>query len=343
MITIGVIGFGYWGPNLVRNFARLSDARVSWICDLDTKLLLSATRQYPGIKTTTKYREILGDRSCDAVVIATPPSTHASFGKAALAAGKHVLIEKPLTIVARDAKQLIALSKRGKRILMVDHTYVYTPAVATISEILKKGELGKLLSIDSVRTNLGIIQTDVNVLYDLATHDFSIIDYLLGTTPTRISAIGTNHQMVRQDTSAYITARYPSPRFGEAGNNIFVHVHVSWLTPVKIRRMMIVGTKKMLVYDDNESSEKIKIYDQGVRVTNNPRNSYQQHIGYRTGNIVSPFIPLAEGLAGMTQAFVEAIASGTPPPTDGESGLRVVKILESATLAMRSKKKMIYL
>lgn len=335
MVTIGVIGFGYWGPNLVRNFTRHRGTRVSWICDLDPKLLLAASRLYPGTKTTTNYREILSDEGCNGVVIATPPSTHFPLGKETLAAGKHVLIEKPLTIAASEASQLIALAWRRKKILMVDHTYVYTPAVATIGQILKKGELGTILSIDSVRTNLGIIQNDVNVLYDLACHDFSIIDYLLGTSPTSISAIGTNHQMVRQDTSAYITANYPK--------NIFVHVHVSWLTPVKIRRMMIIGTKKMLVYDDNESSEKIKVYDQGVRVTNNPRNSYQQRIGYRTGNIVSPFVLLQEGLVAMTSAFVEAIISGTPPPTSGECGFRVVKILESATLALHSKKKMIYL
>ncbi len=342
MVTIGIIGFGYWGPNLVRNFTRLPQARVGWICDLDTKLLLAASRLYPGTKTTTNYREILSDDRVTAVVIATPPSTHFSLGKAALAAGKHVLIEKPLTIAASDAKQLIALARRKKKILMVDHTYVYTPAVATIGQILKKGELGSLLSIDSVRTNLGIIQNDVNILYDLACHDFSIIDYLLGTTPTSISAIGTNHRMLRQDTSAYITAQYPLPA-GRQGKNVFVHVHVSWLTPVKIRRMMIIGTKKMLVYDDNESSEKLKIYDRGISISAEAPNTYQQRIGYRTGNIVSPFIPMAEGLVAMTSAFVEAIISGTPPPTSGECGFRVVKILESATLALHSKKKMIYL
>lgn len=335
MIRIAVIGFGYWGPNLVRNFTNTGKATVSWICDVSPKRCEEAKRQYPWTKTTSNYRDVFADPTCNGIVIATPVTTHFPLGKAALNAGKHVLIEKPMTFRSHEAASLIALAKKMKKILMVDHTFVYTPAIQIMYELIKHNELGTILSIDSVRTNLGIIQKDVNVIYDLATHDFSIIDFLLKRVPTSISAIGTNHDMIKQETSAYITARYPK--------NIFVHVHVSWLTPVKIRRMMIVGTKKMLVYDDNESSEKIKVYDRGVHVMTDPTDSYQQRVGYRTGAIVSPFVPLEEGLAAMAKAFVAAIKTGKPPQTDGKSGLRVVKILERANESLGNKKSMLRL
>lgn len=327
MVTLGVIGFGYWGPNLIRNFSNLPNVTVSWICDLDTKLLGVAKRLYPNTKTTRDYHTILADDACEAVVVATPISTHFTLTDQALGANKHVLVEKPLTVTSEQAKRLVRLARKKKRILMVDHTYVYTPAVGAMKALIKKGDLGKLIAIDSVRTNLGLIQKDVNVIYDLAVHDFSIIDFLLQTTPSTVSATGTNHPVVGQETSVYVAARYPT--------GVFAHVHVSWLTPVKIRRMMLIGTKKMLLYDDNESSEKVKIYDRGISVRPDTTDTYQQRIGYRTGAVVVPYIPLQEGLKDMTKSFVRAIETGIHPPTDDQSGLRVVRILESATQSLR--------
>lgn len=336
MIRIAVIGYGYWGPNIVRNFSRVPGCTVRWICDVHAQALKPLTLTYPATKLTTSFSDVLQDPLVDAIVIATPNATHFPLGVKALVAGKHVLLEKPMTQTSRQARSLVTLARKKKKILMVDHTFVYTPAVAKLREILNKQALGDILSIDCVRTNLGLIQKDSNVIYDLATHDFSIINYLLGTTPRSVSARGfylTNHES--EAAAAYITANYPK--------NLFVHAHVSWLSPVKIRTITIIGTKKMLVYDDMESSEKIKIFDKSVSVSRDPKAIHQLRVGYRIGSMIAPHIILEEGLLGMAKAFVKAIKTGHPPISDGTTGYEVVRCIEAATVSLRRRGKSVTL
>ena len=331
MIRIGVVGYGYWGPNIVRNFSRLTNATVAWVCDVNPKTLKEIPLIYPTIKTTNRYKDLLEDPSLDAVVIVTPTSTHLPLARLALLSGKHVLVEKPMTTTAREARVLVNLAKRKKRILMVDHTFIYTPAIRKLKAIIKSKQLGDIYYIDSVRTNLGILQKDANVVYDLATHDFSIMDYLFHQMPKTISATGITQKDLKQETVAHIGSTYK--------NGLFVHCHVNWLSPIKIRRMMFIGTKKMLTYDDIEPSEKLKIYDKGVSFIKDPKQSYQLRIGYRSGSAVVPNIPLEEGLYGMAQEFIRAIRLKRPPVTDGSMGLRVVTCLETATKSLRAKGK----
>ena len=333
MIGIGIVGYGYWGPNLVRNFSRLTNARITWVCDIDQKLLADVPRLYPTIQTTAVFDDLLKDPDTHAVVIATPVSTHFPLGHLALKAGKHLFIEKPMTMTVKDARFLTKLARKKRRILMVDHTFVHTPAVEKIKEILRSKTLGTLQYIDCVRTNLGLLQKDTNVIYDLAPHDFGVLHYLLGRNPTSISATGASPHNTGQEEVAHISAQY--------GKNLFVHSHVSWLSPIKIRTMIFVGTEKMLLYDDMESSEKIKIYDKSVSVTKNPKLLRQLRIGYRTGEMVSPHIPVAEGLAGATLAFVKAIETKKAPASDGRAGTDVVGVIEAATKSLRQKGKSI--
>jgi len=328
MIHIGIIGFGYWGPNVARNIRSLPNVDISWICDRNPHVLKDIPRQYPTAKTTTDVRQVLADPKTDAVVIATPLATHVSLAQAALSAGKHVLVEKPLSPTVAEAIILVALAKSRKRTLMVDHTYLYTPEVIKIRDIIQSGQLGKVFFIDSVRTNLGVIRSDSNVIFDLATHDFSIIDYMFAKAPNAVSGTGFAPQKMQQETVAYITARYP--------NGLFFHTHVSWLSPVKIRTMMFVGTKRMLVYNDIEPSEKIKIYDKGISALTDPHAQYQLRIGYRTGGMTAPRLPMREGLLTMAEDFVKAITKGENPVSDGPMGIRVIRAVESATQSIRT-------
>ncbi len=328
MIRVAVIGYGYWGPNIVRNFLRLDTCAVRWVCDLKAGVLRALAKQYPAISVTTRYEDILTDNAVHAVVIVTPTATHFSLAKRALTAGKHVLVEKPMTYTSSEARALVDFAKSKKKILMVDHTFVYTPAIQKIKDVLVKKMLGDIVYIDCVRTNLGLLQKDANVIYDLATHDISIIDYLLGVLPRSISAYGFHHnQHASQAAVAHITAKYP--------NNVFFHSHVSWLSPVKVRTMTIVGTKKMLLYDDMEASEKVKIFDTSISVARDPKAIHQLRVGYRIGSIVAPHIPLEEGLFGMAKTFIRAIKTGKPPITDGNAGLRVIRVIEAATDSLR--------
>ncbi len=329
MIRIAVIGFGYWGPNIVRNLAQLPSARISWVCDTNLKVLKDIPRQYPTIKTTKNAENIFSDTNTDAVIIATPPSTHFHLAKTAITSGKHVLVEKPMTRTPAEAKKLIQLARDKKKILMVDHTFLYTSAVRKLKEIVQKGVLGKIFYVDSVRTNLGLFQKDSNVISDLSVHDFSIMDYLFGTKPISVTATGMSHANFNQETVAYISAQYP--------NSVFMHAHVSWLSPMKIRRMIIVGTKKMAVYDDIEPSEKIRIYDKSVTVT------HDLHMGYRSGSVTIPKLGVREALSGVTAEFVRAIRTGTSPLTDGTQGALVVRCVEAATKSLRSRGKTIRL
>lgn len=316
MIRIAVIGYGYWGPNIVRNVQALPQADISWICDMNPKVLPK------GIRTTTRPEDVFSDAKTDAVVIATPPSTHYPLAKIALMNNKHVLVEKPLATTSIDAEALVKLAKKNKKTLMVDHTFIYTPAIKLLNKIIHAKTLGEIKSVDSVRTNLGLFQKDSNVLFDLAVHDFSIMDYLFNQTPTHITATGIKEKALGQETVAYVNVHYP---------NFFMHTHVSWLSPIKIRRMIFVGSKKMLVYDDMEPSEKIKIYDKSVTV------SRELQVGYRSGSVFIPHIGVEEGLFGMMTEFVRAIRTGKPPITDGSQGLRVVRCIEEANLSMHKK------
>ena len=330
MIRIAVIGFGYWGPNIVRNFSSIPNVTVQWVCDLNPKALIQVHNVYPAIKTTSRLDDIWSDKSTDAVVIVTPTATHYPLAQMALKNGKHVLLEKPMTQTSKDAAALVRLASEKKKILMVDYTFIYTPAIQKIKSLLDRKELGDIYYVDSVRTNLGILQKDSNVIYDLATHDFSIMDYLFGDMPTTIAATGITHHELKQETVAHIAATY---------KNVFLHCHVSWLSPVKIRRMIFVGTKKMLMYDDIEPSEKIKIYDKGVSFVKDPKESYQLRIGYRSGDATVPHLPIEEGLSGMTKEFIRAIRTKKNPITDGDMGERVVRCLEKATLSLRKNGK----
>lgn len=326
MIGIGVIGYGYWGPNLARNFAETKGARMVAVSDLSQGRLVQAKARYPAIKTFTDVNEMIADSEVEAVAISTPVSTHFDLAMRALQAGKHVLVEKPLTSTVAEAELLLAEAARRQRIVMVDHTFIYTGAVRKIKELITQGRLGQLYYYDSVRVNLGLFQHDVNVLWDLAVHDLSIMDYVLEAQPHSVSATGVSHIPGRPENIAYLTCFFE--------NNLIAHFHVNWLAPVKIRRTLICGDQQMIVFDDLEPSEKIKIYDKGVTVKDDPEGVYQLLIGYRSGDMWAPQLKTIEALALEAQHFVECIEQNKTPLTDGEAGLRVVRILEAATRSL---------
>jgi predicted dehydrogenase len=323
---IGVIGYGYWGPNLVRNFSEIPGSRVVAVSDLRADRLAPIVARYPSVKLTTDYHDLLNDPDIDAVVVATPVSTHFPLALEALNAGKHVLVEKPLAPTTEQAERLIATAAARGLILAVDHTFVYTGAVRKIKELVDSGRLGRLYYYDSVRVNLGLVQPDVNVLWDLAVHDLSIMDYVLGQQPHAVAATGAAHIPGKPVNTAYLTCFF--------ADNVLAHFHVNWLAPVKIRRTLIGGDRQMIVYDDLEPSEKIKVYDKGITVTNGENGSYDLLVGYRAGDMWAPQLSMAEALRVEAQHFVESIQQGTRPITDGEAGLRVVRILEAATRSL---------
>ena len=263
MIRVGIIGYGYWGPNLVRNFAELPEATVHAVADLDGLKLELAKRRYPAVNTTTNFVDLVKDPKIDAVIIATPVSSHFELAMAALKAGKHVWVEKPLTETSLQARKLIDEAEKRKLTLLVDHTFVYTGAVRKMQEVVSSGDLGKVYYYDAIRVNLGLFQRDVSVISDLAVHDFSILDFLLGEHPSAVSASGMTHFAGTPENLAYITLFYDS--------GIIAHANVNWLAPVKVRQILLGGSKKMIVYDDMEVSEKVKVYDSGVSFTDDPR------------------------------------------------------------------------
>ncbi|HEV2904980.1 MAG TPA: Gfo/Idh/MocA family oxidoreductase [Pyrinomonadaceae bacterium] len=327
--TIGVIGCGYWGPNLMRNFAENEAAQLRWLCDTDEERLTAMGRRYPAARTTTDYQKLLADRELDAIAVVTPVATHYPITKAALLAGKHVLVEKPLTATAREAEELIELADRNRRALMVDHTFVYTGAVRKMKEILKNGELGDLLYFDSVRINLGLFQRDINVLWDLAPHDLSIMDYLIERQPIGVSALGSCHIEPGIENIAYLVMKFP--------DDFIAHFHFNWLAPVKIRRTLIAGARKMILYDDIEPTEKVRVYDKGVTANRigDREADYQTLVSYRTGDVWAPKLDATEALHHVVAEFLDSIRSSRKPLTDGESGLRVVSILEAAQQSIK--------
>lgn len=330
MKKVALIGYGYWGPNLLRNLFDTKDCEVTYCCDLSVDKLYLAKKRYPSINITTDLELILHDETVDAILIATPTKTHFPIAEKALLAGKDILIEKPMTMNTIEAKRLIELAAEKKKIVMVDHTFLFNNAVLKIKELIEGGELGEILYIDSVRTNLGLFQPDVNVVFDLATHDFSIIQFLLGSKPISVQATGKSHFNVQEDV-AYITVEYPK--------NILAHVHVSWLSPLKIRRMLIIGTKKMIVYDEDKPSEEIRIYDKGVILEEiYLQMEKQAKITYRSGDILLPKINIVEPLSQLTDTFIKAIhqQGKREVKSDGKFALDVIQILETANKSIRT-------
>ncbi len=334
-VGIGVVGYGYWGPNLVRNFVSNPSARLVAIADLDRGKLAASARLYPGVATTDRYEDLLKDPSIDAIAIATPVRTHYELGLAALKAGKHVLVEKPLAQSADLVRRLSDEADRRGLTLMVDHTFLYTPAVQKIRELVKKGELGDVYYYDSTRSSLGLFQSDVNVIWDLAVHDISIIQYILDEDPVAVSATGSCHVAGSPENMAHITLFFEG--------NCVAHVSVNWLSPIKVRQTFIGGSKKMIVYDDLEPTEKIKVYDKGITLDGPSDDVHQFRIGYRAGDMWAPNISTKEALQTEVEHFIDCVRNSSPPMSSAASGLQVVEILEAASRSIAEQGKPVQL
>lgn len=340
MVNLGIIGCGYWGPNLVRNFNSINGVNVSYCADIDESRLKHVKELYPKISVTKYCKEILNNKDIDAVIVATPIETHYKIAKDVLNADKHVLIEKPITNNSEHAKELIKLAEKSKKILMVDHTFEYSSPVRKIKEIIDKGELGELFTIDMIRVNLGLFQENVNVIWDLAPHDVSMLLYYLNEMPLSAKAIGQSYIRDGIEDDAHVTLIFK--------NKIMASMHVSWLDPCKIRRTTIVGNRKMLVFDDTAQDEKIKIYDKGVAIQKNkiPRQPYydtyeQWILTYRTGEIYAPKIENKEPLNVMANHFIDCIKNNKKPLSDGYSGLKAVKVIEAMQESLKNDGKKI--
>jgi len=328
MIGVGLIGYGYWGPNLARNIAETPGFRLAAIADTRPERLDLAVRRHPGVVALTDSMALVDHRSVDAVVVATPLRTHVSLARAALERGKHTLVEKPLASTVADAESLREIADRRGTCLMVDHTFVYTGAVQRIKTIIDSGDLGALLYLDSVRVNLGLFQNDSNVVWDLAPHDLAVVDFLLAEQPHAVSATGGTVSGYHQESIAYITLHYPS--------GFLAHLHVNWLAPVKIRRMLIGGAQKMLAYDDMEPSEKVRVYDKGVAFDPGDDESRRELlVSYRSGDMYAPRLDRQEALHVLMNEFARAIAERRAPLTDAAAGIRVVRLLEAAERSLR--------
>ena len=328
-MNIGIVGYGYWGPNLVRNFNAIKGARVHSVADLDERRLHLVKTRYPETQTTTDVRSMIADPAIDAIAVATPVSSHYELALSALQAGKHVFIEKPLTETAEQAERLIEEADKRGLLLHVDHTFVYTGAVRKMRELVDGGEIGDLYYYDSVRVNLGLFQNDVDVMWDLAVHDLSIMDYVFPCTPVAVSASGVNHVESSPANIAFLTVFFEE--------NCIAHFHVNWLAPVKVRRTLIGGSRKMIVYDDLEPSEKIKVYEKGITTVQGKEHAYRQRIGYRTGDMWAPNLELVEALQVEAAHFVECVEAQKASLSDGQAGLRVVRILEAASQSLSEK------
>ena len=327
MINVGVIGCGYWGPNLIRNFSWLPDSKVLICCDRDVERLERMIRLYPGIETTTEAEMLFKDPRLHAIAIATPVFSHYGLAREALVNEKHVFVEKPMTHSVETCLSLIEIAEKMGRILMVGHTFEYTAAVNKIKEIIEAGELGEPLYISSIRVNLGLFQPDINVSWDLAPHDISIITYLLGQVPESVNCMGKSHYRKGIEDVATLTLNYE--------NGVISFIHSSWLDPNKIRKTTIVGSKKMLVYNDVEPQEKIKIYDKGVDAPPYYDTYGDFQFSYRYGDIHSPRLDDYEPLKKQCEHFVHCVEQGLRPRSDGFSGLRVVSVLEAASKSLQ--------
>lgn len=319
-LRVGVIGYGYWGPNVVRNLYSLDGCTVASLCDRDPAALGKARRTYPGLEMTTDHTELLTSPQIDAVAIVTPVWTHYELARAALENGKHVFVEKPFTSTSHQAEELVELADRKNLRIMVDHTFLFTGAVKKIRELIDKGVLGPLFYFDSARVNLGLFQHDVSVVWDLAPHDLSIMDYVIREKAQAVVATGGSHLNGHADM-AFITVYFP--------DNVLAHINVNWLSPVKVRTTLIGGRDKMLVWNDLEADEKIKVYDKGVTVTN-AEGVYDLLVSYRSGDVWAPKVDQTEALKAELAYFLDCIKTGATPFNDGRAGLRVVRMLEAA-------------
>lgn len=326
MIKIGIIGYGYWGPNLVRNFSGNKNFQVAQVADSRQERLDLLQRNYPAISITTNPDDIINDPAIDAVAVATPVFTHFKLAQASLKNGKHVLLEKPMTATAKEAEDLIQLAQKKRLTLMVDHTFLYTGGVQKMKQLIDNDTIGKVKYLDSTRINLGLFQPDINVLWDLAPHDISILTYLVNEAPYSLNATGASHTKNGLENIAFLTVNFPS--------GMIAHFNCSWSSPVKIRLMLIGGDKKMIVFNDLEPTEKIKIYDTGYKVKTDEEKQ-RLLVDYRTGDIFIPKTPNTEALALMAEDFAQAILNNQIPLANFNSGLAVIKILEAANRSLK--------
>lgn len=336
-MKVAVVGYGYWGPNLVRNFSWLEGVDVKYVCDLDRGRLDKVSNLFPNVSiTTTEYQQILDDSEVEAVAIATPVNSHYSLSEAALQSGKHLLIEKPMTDTVESSNRLVELAKEKDRVLMVDHTFLYTGAVRKIKELVDAGKIGDIYYFDSVRVNLGLFQNDVNVIWDLAPHDLSIMTYVIDKKPVSVSAVGVSHVKDGLENIAYLTVFYE--------DTTFAHFHMNWLSPIKVRQIMIGGSKKMVVYNDMENTEKIKVYDSGVETKPGSKDElYHTLVQYRTGDMYAPKLDQTEALRTECRHFIDCIKTGSRPISDGEFGVQIVKMLAAAQASIEQQGKNIRL
>lgn len=332
-MNFGVIGYGYWGPNVVRNLASLEDSQVLAIAEMSPPARERAQKAYPGIKVTPDASDVFLSAQIDAVAVVTPVWTHYELAKAALENGKHVFVEKPFTSNAAQAEELINLAQKKNLKIMVDHTFLFTGAVKKIWQLLEEGTLGKLYYYDATRVNLGLFQHDINVLWDLAPHDLSIMDYLIKASPEAIVATGQKHLNGHEDV-AYMTLYFPE--------KVIAHINVNWLSPVKVRTTLIGGEKRMLVWNDLEADEKVKVYDRGVDITSR-EGVYELLVNYRSGDMWAPQLEQAEALRQELSYFVDCISNGQEPLNNGCAGLRVVKMLEAASASLNKRGALVYL
>ena len=332
MISVGVIGYGYWGPNIVRNFNAVPGSKVTQVCDTNAQTLAHVVQDYPSMKVTEDFESILGDPEINVVAIVTPVSTHYELAKRALQNGKHVFVEKPFTATSAQAEELVELAERKNLQIMVDHTFLFTGAVRKIKQLVDEGTLGPLYYYDSTRVNLGLFQHDVNVLWDLAPHDLSIMDYLIGLEPDLVVATGSAHVNCLEDV-AHLTVYFP--------NNVLAHINVNWLSPVKVRTTLVGGQKKMLVWNDLDPAEKVRVYDKGADVKTE-QGVHQLLVSYRSGDMWAPKVEELEALQLETRYFLDCIKDGTKPFNDGQTGLRVVRILEAAEQSLKQHKEVAY-
>ena len=333
VVRFGVIGYGYWGPNVVRNLTSLEGSELITVCDKSPAARRRIQKAHPGIAVATEASEIVGSTDIDAVAVVTPVWTHYELAKTALENGKHVFVEKPFTSNTAQAEELIELAAKKNLKIMVDHTFLFTGAVKKIRELVEEGALGKLYYYDSTRVNLGLFQHDINVIWDLAPHDLSIMDYLIKETPEAVVATGQTHLNGFEDV-AFMTLYFP--------DKVIAHINVNWLSPVKVRTTLIGGEKKMLVWNDLEADEKIKIYDRGVQITNR-QGLYDLLVNYRSGDMWAPQLEQVEALRQELAYFVDCISNDQTPMNDGNAGLRVVKMLEAANESLRHRGALVYL
>ncbi len=334
MLSVAIVGYGYWGKNLARNFFYTQDCVLHTIVDADSSKLSLMHKIFPGVKTDTRYESVLNAKTIDAIVLATPVNSHFNMAKAALLAGKHVLVEKPMTSSVKESEELINLARQKNLLLMPDHTFLYTGAVQKIKELINKGEIGKINYVDSTRINLGLFQHDINVLWDLAPHDISICDYLVQQKPFSVQATGISHTKNGLENIAYLTLNFES--------NLIIHFNCSWTSPVKIRQMLIGGEKKMIVFNDMEPTEKIKVYDTGYSVKSD-EDKTRMLIDYRAGDIFVPKISTEEALQGVVKDFIFSIEENRQPLSNDVLGLNVVRILEASQKSLEQKGKEIIL